>query len=180
VDGASPGFLFVILISVSAAAAVLAGDISVGERLLTSRGIAYGIAQDDAGKLYITDWKLGEVWRVDPVTGAYTLYSALGSTLDARPDRVGDVWLTSFWNPYLNRINTSASPVSMTTWDLSAWDTGRAYKLSGLAFDELGRAWFSEWGEVSDTQLLYRFDPGIKPAVRLYAAGGQSQLVPAV
>ena len=45
--------LLVILISVSAAAVVLAGDLSVGEWLLTDRGIAYGIAQDDAGKLYI-------------------------------------------------------------------------------------------------------------------------------
>ena len=164
--------LLVILLAVSAAAVVLAGDLSVGERLLTDRGIAYGISQDDTGRLFITDWKLGEVWRVDPATGAYTLFGGLGSTLDARPDDAGDIWLTSFWNPYLNRINTSASPVSMTTWDLTAWESGRAYNLSGLAFDELGRIWFSEWGEVSDTQLLYRFDPGTNQLCGYTLPGG--------
>jgi streptogramin lyase len=168
----------VIVISVTAAAVVLAGDLSVGERSLTSRGVAYGIAQDDAGRLFITDWKLGEVWRADPVTGAYTLFSGLGGTLDARPDQVGDIWLTSFWNPYLNRINTSANPVSMTTWDLTAWDLGRTYNLSGLAFDDLGRIWFSEWGEVSDTQLLYRFDPSTNQLCGYTLPGGNHSWYP--
>jgi streptogramin lyase len=151
--------LFLMVIAAALAAIVLAGDLAVDERSLTARGIAYGIHQDTLGNLFITDWKLGEVWRVNPTSGAYTLYSGLGNTLDARPDSAGDIWLTSFWYPYLNRINTTHNPVTMTTWDLSAWETGRAYELSGLAFDELGRVWFSEWGEVSDTQLLYRFDP---------------------
>jgi streptogramin lyase len=151
--------LFVTVIPAAAAAIVLAGDLTVGEQSLTARGIAYGIHQDASGNLFTTDWQMGEVWRVNPTSGAYTLYSGLSNTLDVRPDSEGNIWLTSFWYPYLNRINTAQNPVTMTTWDLSAWETGRAYELSGLAFDELGRTWFSEWGEVSDTQLLYRFDP---------------------
>jgi streptogramin lyase len=151
--------MFVLVISVAAVAVVLAGDLAVGERSLTTRGIAYGIHQGTFGNLFITDWKMGEVWRVNPSSGAYTLYSGLGNTLDARPDSAGDIWLTSFWYPYLNRVNTTQNPVTMTTWDLSSWEAGRTYELSGLAFDEFGRIWFNEWGEVSDTQLLYRFDP---------------------
>lgn len=151
--------LLIILILLTTAAGVWAENLTVAEHLLTSRGVAYAINHDALGNLLITDWKLGEVWRVNPTTGAYTLFSGLGSTLDARPDSVGDIWLTSYWNPYLNRINTTANPVTMTTWDLSTWDPGRAYQLSGVAFDNLNRVWFSEWGDISDTQLLYRFDP---------------------
>lgn len=153
------GFIAVILILLTTTLGVIAEDISVGEQLLTDRGIAYGISHDASGKLYITDWKLGEVWRVDPGNGSYTLYRGLGSTLDSQPDPEGNIWLTSFWNPQFSRINASQNPVTLTTWDLSSWDPGRAYKLSGLAFDEHNQVWFSEWGESSDTQLLYRFDP---------------------
>ena len=149
----------IILILLTTAASAWAENLPVAEHLLTSRGVAYAINRDVLGNLFITDWKLGEVWRVNPTTGAYTLFSGLGSTLDAKPDPVGDIWLTSYWNPYLSRVNTTTNPPTMTTWDLSAWDPGRAYKLSGVAFDNLNRVWFSEWGDISDTQLLYRFDP---------------------
>ncbi|HSN95294.1 MAG TPA: hypothetical protein VLR89_09580 [Anaerolineaceae bacterium] len=151
--------ILIIFFLLTAAASALAEDLPVAERSLTYRGISYGITQDEANHLYITDWKMGEVWRVDPTTGAYTLFGGLGNTLDAKSDAIGNIWLTSFSNPYLNRINTTANPITLTTWDLSAWEPSRTYKLSGVAFDDLDRVWFSEWGEVSDTQLLYRFDP---------------------
>jgi len=164
--------LLIILILLTTAASVWAENLPVAEQPLTSRGIAYGIKSDAFGNLFITDWKLGEVWRVNPSTGAYTLFSSVGSTLDAQPDPAGDIWLTSFWYPYLNRINTTANPITITTWDLSAWDPTRTYKLSGLAYDEKGRVWFSEWGEISDTQLLYRFDPLTKQLCGYTLPGG--------
>lgn len=164
--------LLVILIVCSAATLALAADLPTGERPLTAGGIAYGIARDAAGNLVVTDWKLGEVWRVAPGTGAYTRYGGLGNTLDAQPDGAGDLWLTAYWSPLLTRINSSASPVTKTTWDLSTWDPGRTYKLAGVAVDDLDRVWFSEWGEVSDTQLLYRFDPASQQLCGYTLPGG--------
>ena len=164
--------ILIILLLLTASARVWAENLPIAEHNLTSRGVAYAINSDNTGNLFITDWKMGEVWRVNPTTGAYTLFSALGSTLDAQPDPAGDVWLTSFWSPYLNRVNTTANPVTMTTWDLTSWDPGRAYKLSGVAFDDLSRVWFSEWGELSDTQLLYRFDPATNQLCGYTLPGG--------
>jgi virginiamycin B lyase len=143
-----------------AAALANAGPIWVDHAALTATGIAYEINRDGAGNIIVTDWGAGEIWRVRPATGAYSRFKGAWHPNDARPDAVGNIWWTDYYNPVLARINTSAGPVSMTTWNLSAWDSARTYKLSGLAMDESGGVWFSEWGEVSDTQLLYRFDPG--------------------
>lgn len=170
--------LLIIVISLTVAVSVIADDLNVGEQLLGARGIAYGIQRDELGNLFITDWKLGEVWRVDPDSGAYTLFSGLGSTLDARPDAAGNIWLTSFWDPLFSRINTSANPVTMTTWNLTGWDSSRAYKLSGVAFDSQGMVWFSEWGEISDTQLLYRFDPATNQLCGYTMPGGNHSWYP--
>ena len=87
--------ILIILLLLTASARVWAENLPIAEHNLTSRGVAYAINSDNMGNLFITDWKMGEVWRVSPTTGAYTLFSGLGSTLDAQPDPAVDIWLTS-------------------------------------------------------------------------------------
>ena len=76
---------------------------------------------------------------------------------DARPDSAGNIWWTDYYSPSLARIDTTANPVSMTTWNLSAWIRAGA-SLAGLAMDA-GEIWLAEsdWDETSAGRLLYRF-----------------------
>lgn len=159
--------VFVLL----AVALVQASEIWVDDAALTRGGIAYEINRDALGRLYVTDWAAGEIWRVEPGTSAYTRFTGLGAPNDARPDAAGDIWWTDYYNPVLGRINTAANPMTRTTWNLSAWDPARAYSLAGLAFDAAGRLWFSEWDEPA-TQLLYRFDPATKQLCGYTLPGG--------
>jgi streptogramin lyase len=139
-----------------------ASDIPVSDASLTAWGLPYEINRDAAGNLFVSDWQTAEVRRITPASSAYTSYTALPALNDARPDTAGDIWLTEYWSPILARINTGAVPVTMTTWDLTAYDSTRSYKLAGLAFDGSGKLWFSEWDvnpKPSSSRLLYRFDP---------------------
>jgi streptogramin lyase len=153
------------------ATAVMASEIWVDEVPLTPGGIAYEINRDAAGRLYVSDWGAREIWRVEPATRASTRFTGLGAVNDARPDSAGNIWWTDYDNPVLARINTAANPVTMTAWDLGAWDPGRAYTLAGLAVDEAGRIWFSEW-DTPAGQLLYRFDPSANQLCGYTLLGG--------
>jgi streptogramin lyase len=136
-----------------------AGDIPVDQASLTS-GTVYEINRDDAGKLYVTNWGAGQIWRVDPVSSTYSRFDGLGRPNDARPDSAGNIWFTDWASPMLGRISVGPNP-TLTTWDLSTWDPSRTFNLGGLAIDANGWIWFSELGEAG-TQLLYRFNPGTK------------------
>ena len=133
-----------------------ASEVPVEEASLT-QGIVYEIHRDATGNLYMTDWGAGQIWRVDPTTGAYTRFSGLGAPNDGQPDSAGNIWYTDYNSPVLGRISPGPNP-TLTTWNLSSWDPARMYSLGGLAFDVNGWVWFSEWDEASD-QLLYRFRP---------------------
>ncbi len=89
-----------------------------------------------------------EVWRIDPTTGAYTVYAGLASVVDARPDAAGNIWLANWSDATLVRINQAGVA---TSWPLPA----DAQNLLGVAFDAAGRVW------VTDTYSpnLFRLDP---------------------
>jgi streptogramin lyase len=133
-----------------------AGEVPVEETSL-AQGIMYEIHDDVTGNLYITDWGAGQIWRVDPTTGAYTRFGGLGAPNDGQADGAGNIWYTDYNSPVLGRISPGANP-TLTTWNLSPWDPGRTYSLGGLALDENDWVWFSEWDEATG-QLLYRFRP---------------------
>ena len=174
------GISLAILILLLAAVLVNAGPIWVDHAALSPSGIAYEINRDAAGNLIVTDWGAGEIWRVEPGTSAYSRFSGSWAPgvpwapNDARPDSAGNIWWTDYYSPSLARINTAANPVSMTTWNLSAWDPGRTYTLAGLAMDDSGKIWFSEsdWDETSAGRLLYRFDPAGKQLCGYTLPGG--------
>ncbi len=157
-----------LLILLRAVIGVAADPIPADEATLSGASTLYEVKRDGSGNAYVTDWgkvepaTQGLVWKVAPA-GAYTRYSGFGASItnlnDATPDSAGNIWFTDYNNPILARINTTASPATITRWDLSKWDAARTYALGGITFDGGGRLWISEQGETSNTQLLYRYDP---------------------
>jgi len=156
-----------LLILLLAATVAAANPIPGDEATLSGASTLYEVRRDGSGNAYITDWgrsggAQGMIWKVSPA-GAYTRYAGFGASItnlnDATPDSTGNIWFTDYNNPILARLNTTASPVTLTRWDLSKWDAARTYALGGIVFDDAGRLWISEQGETSNTQLLYRYDP---------------------
>lgn len=89
-----------------------------------------------------------EVWRIDPATGAYTVYSGLTGAIDGRPDAAGNLWVSDWSANTLVRIGQAGVatgwPMPQETWTL--W---------GVAFDGAGRVWVTD----SLTSNLFRVDP---------------------
>lgn len=145
-----------------------AADIPVNDTPLEYAVLPYEVNRDATGKLYITDWGGGLIWRVeDPASGIYARFGIGGAPNDARPDGAGNIWFTGYSSRRLGRVNAGAG-ASVTRWDI---DPGRSdYNLAGLAFDDMGRVWFTEWGgpEVNPVPLLYRFDPGAGKELCVY------------
>src|SRR4030042_1181684 len=54
------------------------------EARLNSDGLAYELNIDEAGKLWISDFKAKQIWGVDPINGSYEVYTVSGSPVDAR------------------------------------------------------------------------------------------------
>ena len=151
--------ILALAIMLHASFAANAGDIPVDEAPLDYAVLLYEVNRNAAGKLYVTDWGGGLIWRVDdPTTGAYSRFGVGGAPNDARPDSAGDIWFTDYYSRRLGRISAGANP-SLTAWYV---DTSRSdYNLAGLAVDDNDRVWFSEFGgpEQLPEPLLYRFDP---------------------
>jgi streptogramin lyase len=127
-----------------------AAAIEVEEADLTSGGLVYEINTDAAGRLYISDNDACEIRHVHPTTSEYTMYSVLGvadGVMDAQPDAAGDIWWTDATNTF-GRVNVLSD--TLTTWSLV-----EGLQLGGLAFDDVGHVWMTEYfGD-----WLYSFDP---------------------
>jgi streptogramin lyase len=144
-----------ILLSLLVAASLsLAGGTMYREASLTSGGAVYEVNTDAAGNLFISDSGAGEIWRLQPATGAYTKYLGLPYPSDARPDGAGNIWWTD-WDETLGRINVLADTV--TTWEIEPSQLEQT--LGGLALDGAGRVWIATHSYYSTGAVLYRFDP---------------------
>lgn len=99
-----------------------------------------------AGLLVVSDSRANEVWRIDPLTGAYTVYGGLTGVIDARPDAAGHIWVTDWSAKALVRIEASGAA---TSWRIEAWG------LWGLNFDNAGRVWVAD----SFSGQVFRFNP---------------------
>ncbi len=89
-----------------------------------------------------------EVWRIDPATGAYTVFTGLTGAIDGRPDAAGNIWFSNWSDETLVRINpagvATSWPMPKDTWGL--W---------GVAFDGAGRVWATD----SYTSNMFRLNP---------------------
>jgi streptogramin lyase len=125
-----------------------ASSLALEEADLTAFGQVYEINRGADGQLYISDYGAQELWRVDPVTGAYTVY-AVGRVTDAKANGAGDMW----WADAADGFGTM--PVTGDT--MTSWMLGDGQQLNGVAFDDSGHVWLSEW--FGGSSKLYRFDP---------------------
>jgi streptogramin lyase len=143
-----------MLLFLLAASISLAGGMMYREASLTPTGMAYEVNTDAAGNLFVSDSDAGEIWQVQPATGAYTKYLGLPYPSDARPDGAGNIWWTD-WDETFGRINVLTDTV--TSWEIEPSQLEQT--LGGLALDGAGRVWIATRTYSSTVPVLYRFDP---------------------
>ena len=86
-------FLITILLLTVIGGAVTA-NLSGRETPLNPDGYVYEVFRDDSGELWISDYFVDEIWRVNPTSGAYTIYSDLVGASDGRTGGDGLLWWT--------------------------------------------------------------------------------------
>ncbi len=162
-----PGPMVVILalLLLLGAASVTAIDLIVQEASLATGGQAYEINRGPTGTLYVSDNQANEIWRIDPNSGAYTVYQGI-TPQDAKPDAQGNIWWTDGAEIF-GRIDVQAG--TKTTW---AADLPGEANLWGVAFDADGYTWLSEWFGFSSR--LFRFKPANNELCSFTPTGGFS------
>jgi prepilin-type processing-associated H-X9-DG protein len=131
-----------------------AGPIVMDEASLGASSEPHQVNLAPDGRLLVSLDAPGEIWRIDPITGAYTAfrgqsYLDMSSPMDAHGDGAGNIWFADGVNGTLGRIAVDTN--SLTLWDLPDAITPR-----GVAIDTLGQVWVTDesyWN-------LYRFKPG--------------------
>jgi streptogramin lyase len=150
-----------ILFSITASFAITAGLIlsfrlqagaagSSQEAPLNPNGAAYEVNIDSTGQLWISDLDAGEIWGVNPGTGAYTVYQGIQALSDARRDASGMVWWGDWDEGRFGRLDPA-------TGDATWWVAPGVIGLYGTQVDD-GTGDF--WVAGRDAPYLYRFDPG--------------------
>lgn len=109
-------------------------------------GQVFEINRDAAGNLWVSDSGAGEIRKVDPATGAYTVFQGLTDVIDARMDAAGNVWWSDSGNDELGRLSPGAGTV--TKWSLPGTPLA-------TAIDALGQVWLSDSFET----VVHRFNP---------------------
>lgn len=125
----------------------LGPDVTLEEASVTFSDV-YEIHRAPSGGLVISDYGQRAVWVVDPGSDDYST-ADVGTVTDAQADPSGDLW----WASGMSSFSTLPSgDTSMTTWSV-----GMDRQLYGVAFDEEGHVWLSEW--FGTGSKLYRFTP---------------------
>lgn len=120
---------------------------STFEPRLNPKGSAYELNPDDMGRLWISDFKIGEIWGVDPTSGAYEVYGVSGSPIDAR-QADGWLWWADGLSNILGRVSTSDAT-------FTEWQVPEAFGFLGTSLDAQGRLYATD----SSNPYLYRLDP---------------------
>jgi len=118
------------------------------EAALNPDGLVHELFRDNQGKLWVSDYTAGEIWKVDPVSNAYTVYEGLVSASDGRLDNSGTLWWSDYDGGKLGRLVPGAA--QGTVWPLQS-----GANPLGIAFDSSGLVW------VADVSMpdIYRFNP---------------------
>jgi streptogramin lyase len=132
---------------------VLLGVVSAApvaeEVALTGCILGCDLNRNGDGRLTLSDYDARELWHIEPASGVYTIYDVSGRPVDAQSDGQGHIWWSDAADSF-SRL-TLATGVQ-TTWVLTNFES-----LSGVAVDDSGMIWFSEW--FGSQSKLHRFDP---------------------
>ena len=120
------------------------------ETALSEDGTAYEINPDNEGRLWITDYRAGEIWWVDPASGAYTRYTLpdSGNPSDAR--RSGDF----FW--WVDSVCKQICRATVENGNYICWAVPEATEFFATAIDATGSLWVTDL----NSSTFYRFVPG--------------------
>jgi streptogramin lyase len=141
-------FLFVALLSLLAVASPAIASLLAQETDLNPSGTAFELNLDSQGMLWVTDSASGEIWGLDPASGATTVYPVGGGPSDARSNGAGLVWWADFTSNQLGRLSTAENQVDI--WEIP--DSSSLYS-TALAGD--GAVWFTDFLDSN----LYKLDP---------------------
>lgn len=156
----------------SRASSPLAG-LSAQETPLDPAGAAYEVNPDSQGILWVSDSAAGEIRRVDPSDGGYTIYHVGGLPSDARSDGAGMLWWADTASGKVGRLTTADGKASL-------WTIPGSSGVYGTALDGSGRLWVTD----NSLSFLYRLSlsasevctytlPMIAASDYLVAAGSQ-------
>lgn len=123
-------------------------DQQVQEMDLNPAGEAYELNLDSQGMLWISDYGAGEIWRINPPTGNYTIFEVGGSPSDARSDGAGLVWWVDFNSNQLGRL-------SVADGEASIWEIPGTTSLYGTGLGADGNIWVTD----ASGPYLYRLAP---------------------
>jgi streptogramin lyase len=118
------------------------------EAALNHSGQVWEINLDDAGNLWISDFKADEIWQVHPASGAYTIYQELQAPADARLDASGNLW----WG---DGVEGRFGRLDLATGTAHWWLTPGADSLFGTQIDDQGNFWVAGWA----VPALFKFQP---------------------
>lgn len=154
--------LLALILSLQAAGPTAAAQPQ--EAPLNPLGWAFEINIAADGHLLISDYDAGEIWRVDPATATYTVFTGIETPSDARAGNTGSIWWADGEAARFGRLDPGSKKV--TWWTVPA-DAG----LLGTQIDAAGSFWAAAIGE----PLLFQFQPG---AGRLctYTLPGEGQV----
>src|SRR5574340_982328 len=137
-------------------------SIPVQEGNLAVGGIAYEVNPDSDGWLWISEYGKNEVWRLNPQTGAYSIYSTGGSPADARRDGSYFWWVDASVNQISRAEVVDGNLDGKVAF--STWEVPDARWFWGTTLDSSGRLWTSD-GSLSQ---FYR--------IALNAAGTEAEI----
>ena len=135
--------LAIIMIVLAAGAAP-----NAQEAALNPLGGAFELNVDDQGQLWISDYDADEIWKVEPDSGAYTVYENIPTPSDARRDAAGFIW---WGDGSAGRFGRLGPGSGQAEW----WTAPGASSLWGTQIDDAGLFWVLASGD----PFLYRFDP---------------------
>ena len=125
-----------------------AGTPNAQEAPLNSGGRAFELNVDAQGQLWVSDLDANEIWQINPVSGAFTIYYSIPSPSDARRDEAGLIWWADSDAGRFGQLNPTSGQAS---W----WPTPNASGLFGTQVDAEGRFWSLASGD----PYMYRFNP---------------------
>jgi streptogramin lyase len=133
--------IVIILLSLVAGLGLTVGALaalSSQETPLNPTSVAFEINPDSQGLLWITEYQAGEVRRVNPSNGNFTVYPVGGHPSDARSDGTGMLWWGDTDTPLVGRLNT-------TNGQVSEWTIPGGGGTYGTALDGSGGIWVADY-----------------------------------
>ncbi len=140
--------LFFACLFGSAVLKPITAGMAAKEAALNPAGQVHELFRDEQGLLWASDYLAGEIWQIEPITGAYTVYEKLTGASDGRLDSSGHLWWSAYDDSAVGRLVPGASQA--TLWPLPEGSTPL-----GIAFDAGDRVWVTDVSEGN----LYRLDP---------------------